>query len=85
MIKGEVQDLHRREYLRSHLREVHRAIADGVPLDGYFCWSFIDNFEWEDGYRRRFGLVHCDYETLKRTPKLSARYYAQVIRERRVL
>ncbi|OWQ90144.1 beta-glucosidase [Roseateles terrae] len=85
MIKGEVQDLHRREYLRSHLREVHRAIADGVPLDGYFCWSFIDNFEWEDGYRRRFGLVHCDYQTLKRTPKLSARYYAQVIRERRVL
>ena len=82
LVNGEVLDLHRRDYLRNHLREMHRAIADGVPLDGYFLWSFIDNFEWEDGYQRRFGIVHCDYETLARTPKLSARYYAQVIRTR---
>jgi len=82
---GEVIDLHRRDYLRSHLREVHRAIADGVPIDGYFLWSFIDNFEWEDGYQRRFGIVHCDYETLVRTPKLSARYYADVMRTRTIL
>ena len=85
VVGGEVADLHRRDYVRNHLREVHRAIADGVPLDGYFLWSFIDNFEWEDGYRRRFGIVHCDYETLARTPKLSARYYADVLRMRRVL
>ena len=85
VINGEVQDLHRRDYLRNHLREVHRAIADGVPIDGYFLWSFIDNYEWEDGYQRRFGIVHCDYETLVRTPKLSARYYADVIRHRTVL
>jgi beta-glucosidase len=85
VVDGEVIDLHRRDYLRSHLREVHRAITDGVPVDGYFLWSFIDNYEWEDGYRRRFGIVHCDYETLVRTPKLSARYYADVMRTRRVL
>ena len=85
LVDGEVQDLHRRDYLRNHLREVHRAIADGVPIDGYFLWSFIDNYEWEDGYQRRFGIVHCDYETLARTPKLSARYYADVIRHRTVL
>ena len=85
LVDGEVQVLHRRDYLRNHLREVHRAIADGVPIDGYFLWSFIDNYEWEDGYQRRFGIVHCDYETLVRTPKLSARYYADVIRHRTVL
>ena len=82
LVNGEVIDLHRRDYLRNHLREVHRAIADGVPIDGYFLWSFIDNFEWEDGYQRRFGIVHCDYATQVRTPKLSAHYYSQVIRTR---
>lgn len=82
---AEVIDLHRRDYLRNHLREVHRAIADGVPVDGYFLWSFIDNFEWEDGYQRRFGIVHCDFETQARTPKLSAHYYTDVMRTRTVL
>ena len=85
LVRGEVIDLHRRDYLRNHLREVHRAIADGVPVDGYFLWSFIDNFEWEDGYERRFGIVHCDFETQVRTPKLSARYYAEVIRTMHIL
>ncbi len=85
LVNGEVLDLHRRDYLRSHLREVQRAIQDGVPIDGYFLWSFIDNYEWEDGYQRRFGIVHCDYQTLVRTPKLSARYYAEVMRTRTIL
>lgn len=85
VVNGEVIDLHRRDYLRNHLREVHRAIADGVPINGYFLWSFIDNFEWEDGYQRRFGIVHCDYATQVRTPKLSARYYTDVMRTRTVL
>jgi len=85
VVNGEVIDLHRREYLRNHLREVQRAIADGVPIAGYFLWSFIDNFEWEDGYQRRFGIVHCNFETQQRTPKLSARYYAEVMRTRKVL
>ena len=69
----------------NHLATVHRAMADGVPLKGYFLWSFIDNFEWEDGYQRRFGIVHCDFKTQKRTPKLSARYYSDVIQERKIL
>ena len=85
VVGGEVLDLHRRDFLRSHLREMHRAIADGVPLDGYFLWSFIDNYEWEDGYQRRFGIVHCDFETQARTPKLSARYYADIIRTRTII
>jgi beta-glucosidase len=85
VVNGEVLDLHRRDFLRNHLREAHRAIADGVPLHGYFLWSFIDNYEWEDGYQRRFGIVHCDYATQVRTPKLSALYYADVIREHRIL
>jgi len=82
VVDGEVVDLHRRDYLRSHLREVRRGIDDGVPIQGYFLWSFIDNYEWEDGYQRRFGIVHCDFETQRRTPKLSARYYAEVMRSR---
>lgn len=75
---GECLDLHRVEFLRSYLKELHRAIADGAPVRGYFVWSFLDNFEWADGYARRFGIVHNDFRTQRRTPKLSARWYAQV-------
>jgi beta-glucosidase len=85
VVDGEVVDLHRREFLRAHLRELHRAVADGVPVRGYFLWSFMDNYEWEDGYQRRFGIVHVDYATQRRTPKLSARYYARVVAENRIL
>jgi beta-glucosidase len=85
VVDGEVTDLHRREYLRSHLRELHRAVADSVPVHGYFLWSFMDNYEWEDGYARRFGVVHCDFATQKRTPKLSALWYSKVIAENRIL
>lgn len=81
---GACHDLHRIEYLRSYLRELHRAIADGAPVRGYFVWSFLDNFEWTDGYRRRFGLVHVDFKTQRRTPKLSAHWYAAVIAANRV-
>jgi beta-glucosidase len=83
--RGEIIDLHRRDYLRQYLLELHRAIAAGVPVRGYFCWSFMDNFEWADGYSIRFGIVHTDYKTQKRTPKLSARWYSSVIQENRVL
>lgn len=78
-VKGEVIDLHRRDYLRNYLRELHRGIGDGIPVKGYFLWSFMDNFEWEDGYQRRFGVVYCDFNTQRRTPKLSARWYSQVM------
>ncbi len=83
--KGEVLDLHRREYVRHCLIELHRAITDGVPVRGYFLWSFMDNFEWQDGYTRRFGIVYVDYATQRRTPKLSARWYAEVMRSGRIV
>ncbi|MDR0901192.1 MAG: beta-glucosidase, partial [Opitutaceae bacterium] len=67
-VRGEVLDLHRRDLVRNYLKEVHRGIGDGVPVRGYFLWSFMDNFEWQDGYARRFGVVYCDFATQKRTP-----------------
>lgn len=85
VVDGEVRDVHRITYLRGYLKELHRAIADGVPVRGYFAWSLMDNYEWQDGYDRRFGLVHVDFDTLKRTPKLSAHWYSQVMRSNRVL
>ena len=85
VIRGECLDLHRVEYLRNYLRELQRAIADGAPVRGYFLWSFMDNFEWADGYQRRFGIVHNDFTTQRRTPKLSARWYRDVITANRVL
>jgi beta-glucosidase len=78
--RGEVNDLARVMYLREHLAHAHRATADGVPLKGYFLWSLLDNFEWAYGYSKRFGLVHVNFQTLHRTPKLSAKFYADVIR-----
>ena len=85
VVNGEVLDLHRRDFVRSYLRELQRALAEGVPIRGYFLWSLMDNYEWEDGYGRRFGIVHVDFATQVRTPKVSARWYAGVIRENRIL
>ena len=82
---GEVIDLHRREYLRSHLVEVHRAVTEGYDVRGYFLWSLLDNFEWAEGYEKRFGIVHVAFDTQKRTPKLSSRWYAEVIRHNRIV
>lgn len=74
-----VHDAGRVDYLRSHFRACSDAIADGVPLAGYFVWSFIDNFEWAFGYTKRFGIVYCDFQTLERIPKDSYYYYRDVI------
>jgi beta-glucosidase len=76
---GEVYDTGRIEYLRAHLLEARRAIREGANLQGYFTWSLMDNFEWAEGYSQRFGLIHIDYETLKRTPKWSYHWYRDVI------
>jgi beta-glucosidase len=84
-VDGELFDLHRRDYLRNYLRELQHAIALGVPVKGYFLWSFLDNFEWEDGYERRFGIIHTDFATQVRTPKLSAHWYARVMAENRIV
>jgi beta-glucosidase len=77
---GAVHDPDRVEYLRTHFGAAQRAIGDGVDLRGYFVWSLLDNFEWAYGFSKRFGLIHVDYETLERTPKDSAKFYAQVTR-----
>jgi beta-glucosidase len=78
---GRVRDERRIRYLQDHLAQVHRAIADGIPVEGYFHWSMMDNFEWALGYSQRFGLVYVDYKTLKRVVKDSGRWFANVIRE----
>jgi beta-glucosidase len=83
--EGEIIDLHRRDYVRNHLIAVHRAIQDGLPVCGYFLWSFLDNFEWAEGYVKRFGIIYNDFKTQRRTPKLSAYWYAQVVAAGRIL
>ncbi len=76
---GKVHDPERIHFLRSYLKELRRVSDDGVELAGYFCWSLIDNFEWAKGYTERFGLIHVDYATQKRTPKDSAYEYARMV------
>ncbi len=76
---GTIDDPERIAYLQAHLAEAHRAIEEGLNLRGYFVWSLLDNFEWEEGYRPRFGLIHVDFTTLQRTRKRSAVWYRDVI------
>ena len=76
---GRVDDSERVAYFDAHLQAVHRAIADGAPVTGYFGWSLLDNYEWAEGYAPRFGLVHVDYETQVRTPKASFEAFRQAI------
>jgi beta-glucosidase len=76
---GGVEDPLRVAYLREHLRAVRGALAAGCDVRGYFVWSLLDNLEWAHGYSKRFGLVHVDFATQRRTPKASARFYSTVI------
>jgi beta-glucosidase len=82
---GRIADTDRIDYLRGHLAAVHDAISAGAPVTGYYVWSLLDNFEWAWGYEKRFGIIHVDYETLVRTPKDSAFFYADVIRRNTLL
>jgi beta-glucosidase len=77
---GLVHDQDRVAYLDAHLRACRQAMTAGVPLRGYFVWSVFDNFEWAEGYAKRFGIVHVDFDELLRLPKDSAQYYAALIR-----
>ncbi|MDR2673610.1 MAG: beta-glucosidase [Opitutaceae bacterium] len=77
---GRVHDPQRMDCASGYLRSIRRAIGEGCPVRGYFHWSLLDNFEWSDGFSERFGLVHVDYRTQKRTPKDSFAWYAGVIR-----
>ena len=76
---GHVDDPRRVAYLRGHIAAVERARAQGVDVRGYYVWSLLDNFEWEWGYERRFGIVYVDYATQRRIPKRSAFWYRDLI------
>jgi beta-glucosidase len=78
---GRVRDERRIRFIRTHLAQVHRAIQAGIPVEGYFYWAWIDNFEWNFGYRMRFGLIYVDFETQRRIMKDSGRWYARTIHE----
>jgi len=77
-VDGEIHDENRRHYIELHLEQVARAIADGIPVDGYFVWSLIDNFEWAHGYSQRFGIVHVDFDDQTRLVKDSGTWFATV-------
>jgi beta-glucosidase len=80
---GHVHDLERTAYLEGHIGAVAQAIAAGSPVKGYFVWSLLDNFEWAEGYSKRFGIVFVDYPTLERIPKDSFYWYRDLIASRR--
>ena len=80
MLDGKVHDPQRIDYMKRYLRSLRRALEEGIPVLGYLYWSIMDNFEWREGYDKRFGLIYVDYRTMKRTLKDSAFFYADVIR-----
>lgn len=82
---GHVYDVDRIMYLRNYLTQLQRATSEGVPVLGYFLWTLMDNFEWSDGLAKRFGVYRVDFDTLRRTPKLSASFYREVIRRNAVV
>ena len=82
---GRVYDSDRVMFMRAYLGQLQRASAEGVPVDGYFHWSAQDNFEWSYGYGNRFGLVYVDFDTLERTPKLSAEWFWEAARQNAVV
>src|SRR2546422_62531 len=81
-VDGRLDDPRRVEYYRGHLAAALDALRRGGNLRGYFAWSLLDNYEWSHGYSKRFGIVHVDFATQRRTPKASARFYASVVRSR---
>jgi beta-glucosidase len=78
-LDGRVHDPQRIDFTRRHLLALERAIAAGVDVSAYFHWSIMDNFEWAEGFKERFGLIYVDYSNQKRVLKDSARWYKQVI------
>jgi beta-glucosidase len=80
-----LNDQYRIDFLYGHLAAVQRAITEGVPVHGFHTWSLMDNWEWARGFTQRWGLVHMDYETQRRTPKQSAAWYADLIKSRQLV
>jgi len=81
LIKGEIHDVERLDYLKSYLHQVLRAKRKGLKADGYFAWTFTDNFEWAEGYFPRFGLVHVDFKTQKRIIKTSGKWFRKFLKD----
>jgi beta-glucosidase len=81
VVNGSVHDNNRIQYLQQHIAAVANAMDKGVPVEGYMVWSLMDNFEWASGYEKRFGIVHIDYETQKRTLKDSALWYRRFLKQ----
>jgi len=79
LVAGRVDDADRVMFLRNYIGQLHRAVAEGYPLHGYFLWSLMDNFEWADGYTKRFGIHYVDFKTGQRLPKLSAAWYRELV------
>ena len=77
---GKINDTWRRDYLQNHIAQVLRAKKEGIPVEGFFVWTLLDNFEWAEGFNPRFGLVHVDFETQKRTIKNSGWWYKEFLR-----
>ncbi|NNE75477.1 MAG: family 1 glycosylhydrolase, partial [Pricia sp.] len=82
---GEVDDSERLAYLQDYIKQVHKAFRDGLKVSGYFVWTFCDNFEWAEGYYPRFGLVHIDFATQKRTIKASGKWYSRFLEAEPIL
>ena len=81
VVDGQVHDADRSDYIASHIGAVGAALSQGVPMAGYMVWSLLDNFEWASGYAKRFGIVHVDYPTQRRTLKASARWYQRFLQQ----
>jgi beta-glucosidase len=79
LINGAVNDLQRTKYIQDNLKQVLRAKKEGYNIEGYFTWTLTDNFEWAEGYHPRFGLIHVDFDTQKRTIKQSGLWYADFL------
>ena len=82
VVAGQIKDTERIDYIRTHLEQVLRAVNEGIDVQGYFVWSLLDNFEWDAGYEKRFGIVYVNYETQERVWKDSAKWYHQLIQNR---
>jgi beta-glucosidase len=78
--EGSINDVERRSYLHRHLLALREIVRLGIPVKGYFAWSLLDNFEWAEGYLRRFGLTHVDFVTQQRRPKLSGQWYSAFLK-----
>ena len=81
---GQVYDTDRTMLLRNYLTQLQKSVSEGTPIRGYFLWSLLDNYEWADGYEKRFGITYVDFATQKRTPKLSSHFYKETIRRNSV-